>query len=246
VVIAVISLLVAILVPTLGQARRQTLATWCRAKLSCQGVALQMYVTEHGFYPGHVESGGFAVWPSRMRQYAESMDIFWCPANEWGFRWRKTFGSPGGVYATQQQADEWGYELGERMLSVGGANGVPFSYGYNDWGVWQLSTPQRGLGGDLWGWPQLHATEVVNPREMIAIGDNTCDGIWDFNIDPICSGPCEYPGKIHFEGANILFCDGHVQWYTQAELVNVTRGGGTAAQQAMTRLWNSNNQVSLH
>ncbi|MBL7134687.1 MAG: type II secretion system protein [Phycisphaerae bacterium] len=245
VVIAVISLLVAILVPTLGQARQLTLSTWCKANLSCQGVALQMYVTEHGYYPGHADSGPVAVWPPRMRQYAESMDIFWCPASPWGFRWQKTFGTPGGVYATQDQADKWGYELGEKMLSI---LTVPFTYGYNDWGRWEGSTTQRGLGGDLSVVPQVRASQVLNPREMIAIGDNTCDSSWDFNIDPRVSGSSQYPGKIHFEGANILFCDGHVKWYTQAELIDVSPNSGSAgttAQEAMTKLWNNHNQWGL-
>ena len=233
VVIAIISLLVALLVPTLGQVMQQVRLVWCKHNLMCQGVALQKYVEVHGAYPGHADddgaSGGVvAVWPSRIRQYAESIDVFWCPANEWGFKWQKVFGTPGGGYATQDQADKWGYDLGEKMLSV---HTVPFSYGYNDWGRWELSDPQRGLGGDLWTVSQVSASQVVNPREMIAIGDNTCDGSWDYNIDPL-EAP-EYPGKIHFDGANILFCNGEVKWYTQADLLS--------SQESMAKLWNNHN-----
>lgn len=245
-VIAIISLLVALLTPTLGQIMQQTQSSQCKANLSCQGMALQLYVNEHDSYPGHADNDGasggvVAVWPSRIRKYAESMDIFRCPANEWGFKWKKVFGTPGGGYATQAQADKWGYELGEKMLSV---DTVPFSYGYNDWGRWDLSTPQRGLGGDMWAYSPVRASEVVNPGQMIAIGDNTRDGSWDFNIDP--DNNLEYPGKIHFDGANILFCGGEVKWYTQANLTNVSpsSSAGTSQQEAMTKLWNNHNQWS--
>ncbi len=241
-VIAIISLLVALLVPTLGQIMQQTLASQCKANLLCQGMALQAYVNQHSAYPGHVDDDGasngrVAIWPPRIRKYAESIDIFGCPANEWGYKWQKRFGTGAG-YATQAQADKWGYELGEKMLNV---QTVPFSYGYNDWGRWDTSIPQRGLGGDMWTVSQVHVNEVVNPGQMIAIGDNTCNSSWDYNIDPTDS--LEYPGKVHFDGANILFCGGEVKWYTQAELVNVSPSGnaGTSQQEAMTRLWNSHN-----
>jgi prepilin-type processing-associated H-X9-DG protein len=52
---------------------------------------------------------------------------------------------------------------------------------------------------------------------MIMIADNTPDGQWDFNIDP--NDPREAPGKIHKGGANVLFCDGHVVWMHQKELL---------------------------
>ena len=52
---------------------------------------------------------------------------------------------------------------------------------------------------------------------MIAIADNTPDSSWDFNLDPQQSD--QYPGKIHNKGCNVLFCDGHVSWYAQKELL---------------------------
>jgi prepilin-type processing-associated H-X9-DG protein len=107
-----------------------------------------------------------------------------------------------------------------------------FSYGYNDWGSGQTpggaiimdgsptaSSKQRGLGGDLWnpGGRELKASRVRRAAEMIMITDNTPDGYWDFNVDP--REPREAPGSIHKGGANILWCDAHVTWKHQRELV---------------------------
>jgi prepilin-type processing-associated H-X9-DG protein len=74
---------------------------------------------------------------------------------------------------------------------------------------------------------------------MIAIGDNTSIHNWDFNLDPFQAE--QYPSKIHRGGANILFCDGHVQWFAQKELINVNRNTPEGAQ--MNRMWNRDNQV---
>ena len=85
---------------------------------------------------------------------------------------------------------------------------------------------------------------VKVPSEMIAITDSTVDGIWDCAIDapndPVngIGFPRGFPGRIHNGGANVLFCDGHVQWYLQRELVPQTG----AAETARGRLWNSDHE----
>jgi prepilin-type processing-associated H-X9-DG protein/prepilin-type N-terminal cleavage/methylation domain-containing protein len=235
VVIGIIALLVAILLPALNKAKQQAQRLACASNLRSQGQALQIYVGDTRHYPGHValSSSGrqIAVWPARLRKYARAgRGIFWCPANEPGFQWQTVSGA-GAQYATA--ADErWGYDLGELLLDV---HVVPFSYGYNDWGSYNVVLPQRGLGADLWNpaTPELRATKVRKPTEMIAIADNTSDGSWDYNLDP--RNPREYPGQIHNKGANVLFCDGHVTWYSQADL---TRLGNAT----ITRMWNNDNK----
>jgi prepilin-type processing-associated H-X9-DG protein/prepilin-type N-terminal cleavage/methylation domain-containing protein len=246
VVIGIIALLIAILLPTLNKAKQQALRVACAANLRSQGQAMMMYVAETGYYPGHAalrSSGGgnpFAVWPTRLRKMTRgSRDVFWCPANEQGFRWQRVIGPPGGIYATAAETG-YGYEIGELLLDV---FIIPFSYGYNDWGAnnpQPASTPntQRGLGGDLWN-PnsrEIKAARIHKGSEMIAISDNISDGSWDYNIDP--QNPREYPGKLHNNGANVLFCDGHVLWYSQRELTKVD---SSVAGQQMARLWNNNN-----
>jgi prepilin-type processing-associated H-X9-DG protein/prepilin-type N-terminal cleavage/methylation domain-containing protein len=247
VVIGIIALLISILMPALNKARQQALTIKCAANLHNMGQALTMYTTQHRYYPGHAafSNGVFAVWPTRLRLYLNNdRGVFYCPAQESGFEWQLV--SNGNATANESG---YGYNQGEKLLDV---FTVPFSYGYNDWGVQRSGQggipveQQLGLGGDIVvgnpGLKEMRATKVKKASDMIAIADNWTDGQWDYNLDPI--NPTEYPGRIHSKGANVLFCDGHVQWYLQKDLINVGPGfGGTPSQMQMNRLWNCDNEL---
>jgi prepilin-type processing-associated H-X9-DG protein len=73
---------------------------------------------------------------------------------------------------------------------------------------------------------------------MIAIGDSQSDGLNDFVISPMGNGSepriqC-WPGKRHNRGANIVFCDGHVEHARQKKWLAQT-------EQARRR-WNHDNE----
>ena len=122
---------------------------------------------------------------------------------------------------------------------------TPACYGYNDWGSFDPTRNprlQRGLGGDIpplpgSPCPEVRVSQVKSAADMIAIADATTDKDWDWNIDP--RDPKQWPGKIHNKGANVLFCDGHVEWHSQKELVTMRVGG---APSLMNARWNNNNQ----
>lgn len=241
VVIGIIAVLIALLLPALQRARQQAQQVTCASNLRQMGQALVMYTNETKYYPGHagLSSGGqpVAAWPPRLRAYLnDNQGVFFCPSNDAGFQWQRAQGSPGGKYATAQDTG-LGYKTGELLLNV---FVVPFSYGYNDWGMYRSGLApdglQKGLGGDLWSAKELRANVVRSPTEMIAIADNTPDGSWDYNLDP--TTPSEYPGKIHNKGANVLFCDGHVLWYAQAELIKVEDLTNPQARN-MNAMWNN-------
>ena len=245
VVIGIIALLISILMPALSKAKAQAMRIACASNLRAQGQGLAIYIADTKHYPGHgsrTAGTTFAVWPSRIRKALRGgRGIFWCPANEPGFQWQQRGGPPSATASDEG----FGYTAGELLLDV---FAVPFSYGYNDWGyaLNQATTmyPQRGLGGDIppmSSVPELKAARVKRASEMIAIADNTGDSIWDFNIDPRNNQQNEWPGKIHSNGANVLFCDGHVQWFLQKELVDFS-GPGTMSPN-MNRMWNNDNQV---
>ena len=242
-VIAVILIVLSILLPNLGSARENARKAICASNLHQQGIAMRGYLIDNSYYPGHCgrASNGqvVAIWPTRMRRYAPNLNVFNDPSAPEGFKWVDDFGT-GGNYATAADVAEWDYKLGERLLQV---HTVPFTYGYNDWGRWNiLKNPQRGLGADIrWGGlavPELHKYKVVAPSNMIAISGNTNDGSWDYNIDP--TNPIEYPGKLHFAGENVLFVDAHVDYYKQVDLVNVNNS--TAEGKEMSRKWNNHNR----
>jgi prepilin-type processing-associated H-X9-DG protein/prepilin-type N-terminal cleavage/methylation domain-containing protein len=263
VVIGIIALLISILMPALSKARAQSLQVACASNLRQMGIAMTLYSNEYKYLPGcqaFNASGPFAIWPTRLRNAMRAAPLsggvagsrssggiekaFWCPANQEGFQWQLRYNSPGGAFAGDKETG-YGYASGELLLNV---FSVPFSYGYNDWGAvnsvnghgqgQMTADEQLGLGGDVLPPPSLihevRASRVRSASEMIAIADNTTDGQWDYNLDPW--NATEYPGKIHRKGANVLFVDGHVDWYLQKDLINVDPATGPGSQ--MNAMWN--------
>ena len=256
VVVGIIALLIGILMPALTRAREQANTTKCGANLHTIGIALTMYVNQYNAYPGHaglVAGTTAAIWPTRLRAFTNNdHGVFHCPSQEAGFEWSKVTPTVG-TKATAADS-KFGYEPGELVLNV---FTVPSSYGYNDWGTYNAygdSRTQKGLGGDI-GFAvnvkELRAGQVKSAADMIAIGDGTTDRVWDWNIDP--SNFTEWPGRIHggkgkplppgvahpIRGANMLFCDGHVEWRTQKEWVTLTINGQPTP---IASRWNNDNR----
>ncbi len=267
VVIGIIALLIAILLPALSKARAQSLQVACASNLRQMGIAMMLYTNEWKYLPGCQAfngNGPFAIWPTRLRNAMRSIPsspgaagsvsaggiekAFWCPANQEGFQWQLKYGSPGGAYAAAGESG-YSYDTGELLLNV---FNVPFSYGYNDWGAvdkinghaqGQMTVDEQlGLGGDVIPGGNIHEIRVARVRsgsEMIAIADNTTDGQWDYNLDPW--NATEFPGKIHRNGSNVLFMDGHVDWYLQKDLINPDPN--TTAGSQMNAMWNIDHKV---
>jgi prepilin-type processing-associated H-X9-DG protein/prepilin-type N-terminal cleavage/methylation domain-containing protein len=259
VVIGIIAVLIGMLLPALNGARRASYQVACASNLRQMGIALAMYINETRYYPGHtaIPASGpaYAVWPTRLRKYMKgSQGVFRCPSQDASaFDWLPNQTTPPVASNTDTG---YGYNQGESLLLRDSAN---FSYGYNDWGTWDLvlddptavpATKQRGLGGDITNPKsrELKATRVRKAAEMICIADNKPDGSWDFAIDP--KNPKEAPAPIHKGGANVLWCDGHVTWKVQKELIvynpknlNIQYSPGLVpAWDVIAMQWNNDNR----
>lgn len=233
VVIAIIALLISILLPIVSKAKQAAMTVKCAANLRAQGQALMLYTQQTGYYPACYFNNNWKdpyvfIWPTRLRNMLKgNQDVFYCPASDPRCRWN--IASKGPVLLAKDIHFGFGYRVGERLL----IDGIWFSYGYNLWGPGQ-NTPTfgnppygrlsfRGLGfrvnsahdSDA---GQPRATWVKTPSEMIAIADSVSDGIADFEVcgQNTLLNP---PGRLHNGGANVLFCDGHVQLYRQEELL---------------------------
>ena len=178
--------------------------------------------------------------------------VFNCPSRDERCRWNK--GAPPGYTGPRAEARHtgFGYEVGEPLLrwsAPGGDDGTYFSYGYNRLGVHASGAYKLGLGylvvvgvevPLLPHLGELHVSRVRAPTEMIAIADSAPSrGMYAFTIQPESTAADLNPGRIHGGGANVLFCDGHVQWYLQRDFVLTVPG--TPEYERVARMWNNTN-----
>jgi prepilin-type processing-associated H-X9-DG protein len=171
-----------------------------------------------------------AVWPTRLRAFTGGEKrVFNCPAQDERCYWTDAGTGPP---ASPEQASCFGYEVGEPLLLNWGTY---FSYGYNLWGTGDRGNGQiQALGAYISigrntprerALVEVPASRVKCAAEMIAVADTyVADAVWDFGIDgpPDLANGRNWPGTIHRGGANVLFCDGHVAWYVQRDLVGYT------------------------
>jgi prepilin-type N-terminal cleavage/methylation domain-containing protein/prepilin-type processing-associated H-X9-DG protein len=229
VVIGIIAILIGILLPALTGARRQAQQIKCLSNLRTLGQAMALYNQATGYYPGcSVNPSPYwtAVWPVRLRTFLNgAREPFLCPSRDPAeFEWTASLGTMGPATAPMTA---YGYELGEKMVGWS----TRFSYGYNGFGAGTGSDrPPRGLGLDVSpyiprGSAEVRVTRVKRPAEMIAIADTAGDGVNDplIAVQLYTDYRTSSVGAVHNGGVNVLFCDGHAQWY---EPKSITIPGG--------------------
>ncbi len=259
VVISIIAILIALLLPALAKARDEANKVVCSSNLREMGLGMAEYAHETGgFYPGCYGMSSYNIpcitWAPRLsKEMGNDQKLFLCPSRPSNFAWQYKPNANGPYrYPDATYPDVgWGYRLHQPMLLAVAGGSVPFSYGYNDWGTLGVGPApggeQKGMGGDMWRFPPVTESIVVDPVEMIAIADrvdsvtpgNKYDPVgyypYQYNIDP--TTPAEYPGAIHDGGANVLFCDDHVTWHLQSQLTNVM--ANTASAHLEDMMWNN-------
>jgi len=206
VVIAIIGILVALLLPTILQAKRKAQQTVCIGNLHQQGLALREFIGDKNAYPF------FLLWQNALQAQIDSKNH----ANDRAFLSQSIWLCP-----ASYKHNGW--------IPTGG-NLIFNDYGYNQYGLsHQTDKDSLGLGGTYnrlavspLG-PPVREMQVAFPSEMIAIGDGMWggngvldDGNW--NLERMSGlDPSEYATATkrcyarHQGKANVLFCDGHVE-----------------------------------
>jgi prepilin-type N-terminal cleavage/methylation domain-containing protein/prepilin-type processing-associated H-X9-DG protein len=247
VVIAIIAILIAILLPVLTRVKQQAQQTACASNLRQLGQAMTGYTSHFRYFPDCLlgdtgVSSSASCWPVRLRKLlGGNQRVFYCPAQDSQCQW--TPDAPGTRIAfAPASATNYGYELGERFLLGGGSY---FSYGYNALGSGVVGSPGRGMGTDSYspiGPPVIRgarrASQMKNPSNFIMIADSEPDAFSDMYITPFQQNAAKITslGNIHRRGCNVLFGDGHVQWYLRDELMIASPA--IAEDAPKQRMWN--------
>ncbi|HTB83235.1 MAG TPA: prepilin-type N-terminal cleavage/methylation domain-containing protein [Candidatus Sulfotelmatobacter sp.] len=196
VVIAIIAILAAMLLPALAAAKQKAWKTTCTSNLHQVSLAMKMFADDNNdLYP---ESGNVIYWgttdvvtlkPSWMEQivsYAGSTNIYNCPGN---------------VQLPQNMQGPFNYFNGDRAAYVL----VQTDVSVKNSSI--LYPTAYVLSGDTCGIPGVSGGGSFNPLDADK-DDYTqnCVG------GPTNGTPFDL-WQVHSLGQNILFADGHAQWY---------------------------------
>ena len=220
VVIFAIALLAALLLPALAQGKATAKSVACKSNLRQLGIALAGYTESEDYYPplDQEDPGllGIYGWPAHLLPHlSTNTAVFRCPGTDPEMEWNP---APNGPQPFPFNVTAYS----------------KFSYGYNASGVGPGGWLGLGNAGEF----RLPASKVLAPSEMIAIGDSNGDTVADGEIEfrkpPSLQLPLAPPGNRHRGGANIVFCDGHVEWALQTKWVE--------RKDEVARRWNNDNR----
>ncbi len=195
VVMAVIAILAALLLPSLGAAKQAGLSAACKSNLRQIGIGFSMYTTDFQKYPQFwdtavVDTNVVAMlWDEKILPLVSgNRDVFWCPANKIMPKWTN-----------------------DAALPLHNA-----SYDYNMAGSGYLGDSGRSLGLDGSG-GYLPENKVKVPADMIEVADGRQEALQaaggDHDADDVGSGNMlEHLVIRHNRGENVVFCDAHVEY----------------------------------
>ena len=245
VVIAIIAVLASLLLPALSQAKAKGKRIVCVNNLRQIAAATALYVSDHGVYPywNYPGQSGLQTipWSLALQAYLnpkQGISIFksgtlQCPV---GHKRRD-----GGMIQNQYCMNGYGTGLRQSGLNLG-------------MGMFETEKVPK-VPSDPWAYSQVKDTAVTAPSDMIAYGDtefNAADlerhaedvlsATFMLNPSPtltqygskLPSKLVFIPGNHHSGGANIVFCDSHVEWKGQSNWVEKT--------EVTRRRWNIDNE----
>jgi prepilin-type N-terminal cleavage/methylation domain-containing protein/prepilin-type processing-associated H-X9-DG protein len=241
VVIAIIGILAAMLLPTLSRAKQSAQSAACKSNLRQLGIAINLHLSDYGQYPSGYQYQQYVLtsnWTQfAIVDYSSFLDrlapymtahigsdspVSRCPSAK-----PMDFNHFGPVASGGWGGDSAGASLiFEAMLPPKG-----MSYGYNAFGTgsehlqpWGLSFSWKGSD-----WTPISEAQVTAPADMVAIGDTTFGTV----IEPFPHA-MNLPASRHNDGANVIFCDSHIELAKQATWTRKTESN--------CRRWNNDNR----
>lgn len=194
VVIAIVGILAALLLTAVSRAKARAQQTQCMSNEHQLGIALRGFVSEHHTYP-LMQNLDFAKgeYPEHWRTWIEAMNREGIGAKSNSMRLTE------GVWRCPSA--RW----------KDASNRVHASYAYNASGFGNLGLGGKRLPGSGTFAPPIAESEVVNPADMIAIGESSSGEVilsrrGAFYTHATPRATARHQGKF-----NILFADGHVE-----------------------------------
>jgi len=194
VVVAIIAILAAMLLPALSQAREKARQAKCISNLKQIGVALRLYTDDWGGY-----------FPKETATWTDGGQIYWCGLLGY-LGYLPTYSGIRASYAGNKYRDN-------RVFRC------PSVRSMNQWTDYGINVKTDGKKEKLFS----HSSNTVLAADASSTGANYVTGI--SNSYTSSSGWCtpDYEYRVawprHTGGANILFMDGHVGWYTKTMVV---------------------------
>lgn len=220
VVVAIISLLISILLPSLQNARELARKGMCASNLKNLGISLSIYTAEHSgkFLPGAVDGSvlSYGQWPTQLERYIRSDEAiigpdlrdarhdsrYYCPT------WLMEDDSGPDNYAARGYLGSW----------------YPTSYLANGT-VMVHYDPLELYGGTSPDYFQI--SEVPRPSETLWLMDGVPDGHVASTTLAITLGyqDPDWTRAIHRNDVNVLAVDGHVESVDHSALVDAVLSG---------------------
>lgn len=189
VVLAIVSLLSAILFAVFSRVRQSSSRSVCQSNLKKIALAIQQYTSDaDGYYPigsykvdNSIARDGYFQWDDAISPYLKNTEIFFCPTT-----FRKDI-----IYST-------GYDYNSRRLNL-------FTRGF-------LDTNRRGRH------EATQKFVTLTPLNTEALVDANGQPLFEKTPQLSSCGRPYYGNMLHFGGSNVSFVDGHVKWFTPQQL----------------------------